>query len=186
MTLDTRRRIDGKRNREIFPLLFDREMTLDEIHALEVEKEGTYRDLSKGKLVPLTGLVHLLDRLDVHRIPVAIATSAPPENVAHTLHEIGLGRRLTVIARGDEVPRGKPEPDVFLFAADRLGVPPGDCLAFEDAPIGVAAAVRAGMRTVAVTTTFAAEVFAAADPAPHAVYRDFEEFLEREGRWLLI
>lgn len=185
MTIETRRRIDGKRNREIFPLLFEREMAIEEVRAFENEKEGTYRVLSKGKLAPLAGLVHLLDRLDAHGVPAAIATSAPPENVVHTLEEIGLASRLSVIVRGDEVPRGKPEPDVFLHAAKRLGVPPGECLAFEDAPIGVAAAVRAGMRTMAVATTFSADAFAASTPPPHAVYRDFEDFLQGEGRWLL-
>jgi beta-phosphoglucomutase len=184
MTLDTRRRIDGKRNREIFPLLFEREMTLDELRAFEHEKEGAYRELSRGKLAPLHGLVHLLDRLDVHGIPVAIATSAPHENVVHTLAEIGLADRLRTIVRGDEVPRGKPAPDVFLHAANRLGVAAADCLAFEDAPIGVAAAVAAGMRAVAVSTSFSTEAFTASDPRPDAVYQDFEAFLRGEGHWL--
>jgi HAD superfamily hydrolase (TIGR01509 family) len=185
MTLETRRRIDGKRNREIFPLLFEREMAIEEVRAYEREKEGAYRELSKGRLAPLTGLVHLLDRLELHKVPVAIATSAPPENVVHTLEEIGLAHRVPTIVRGDQVPRGKPEPDVFLRAAHELGVAPADCVAFEDAPIGITAAVRAGMRVVAVTTTFSREAFESSDPPPHAIYRDYDDFLGSEGRWLL-
>lgn len=185
MTLETRRRIDGKRNREIFPLLFGRAVALDEVRALEREKESAYRELSRGSLQPLDGLIRLLDCLDRHGIPAAVATSAPPENVAHTLAEIDLHHRIRTIVRGDEVPHGKPAPDVFLEAAARLGVEPAACVAFEDAPIGVAAARRAGMRCIAVTTTFSAAALLGSEPPPHAAYADFDEFLESDAAWLL-
>ena len=90
-----------------------------------------------------------------------------------------------MVARGDEVPRGKPFPDVFALAAERLRVPPDECLAFEDAPIGVAAAHAAGMVVVAVATTFSAAQFNAHVPAPHAIVPDYEAFLGGPGRWLL-
>jgi HAD superfamily hydrolase (TIGR01509 family) len=184
LTLDLRRRIDGKRNSEIFPLLFEREMTWEEILAYEEEKEGAYRELSVGKLAPLAGAIDLLDALESQGVPVAVATSAPAKNVAHTLRESGLEARLPVVARGDEVPQGKPFPDVFLKAAEKLGVAPEACLAFEDAPLGVEAAVRAGMRVVAVSSTFTEEQFLASTPAPHAVVRDYVHFLEGMGSWL--
>ena len=63
LTMDLRRRIDGKRNSEIFPMIFDREMTMDEVLAFEEEKEGAYRQLSRGRLVPVRGVLTLLDRL---------------------------------------------------------------------------------------------------------------------------
>ena len=107
----------------------------------------------------------LLDRLAARGIGVAVATSAPEKNVAHTLSAIGLADRIGVITRSDAVPRGKPFPDVFLRAAHELGVAPEACLAFEDAPVGVAAARSAGMRCVAITSTFSAEMFAATDSA---------------------
>ena len=69
-----------------------------------------------------------------------------------------------MIARSDEVAHGKPEPDVFLEAARKLGVDAADCVAFEDAPMGVVAAARAGMTAVAVTTSYPAEILAATDP----------------------
>lgn len=181
VTMDLRKRIDGKRNREIFPLLFGREMTLDEVREYEREKEGAYREVSRGVLQPMPGLLRLLDWYDAQGVPVAVATSAPPENVVHTLTEIGLADRITTIARGDQVPRGKPAPDVFLRAAELLGVDPAACLAFEDAPIGVAAARHAGMRCVALTTSFTPDAFFAADPPPHATYPDFDAFLEAEA-----
>ena len=184
LTLDDRKRLDGRRNRDIFPDLFGRELTDAEQAAFAEEKEALYRELSVGRLVPAPGFVRLLDRLAAAAIPVAVATSAPPENVSHTLAELGLATRLTCVIRGDQVPRGKPFPDVFLAAAERLGVAPTDCVAFEDAPIGVIAARSAGMRTVAVGSSFAADVFLAPEVGADVVVRDFEEYLAGPGRWL--
>ncbi len=185
MTLETRRRTDGKRNREIFPMLFEREMAIEEIRALEEEKEGMYRELSRGGLAPMNGFTRLLDRLEAHGIPVGLATSAPAANVEHTLREIGLADRLRVVARGDQVKHGKPAPDVFLHAAALLSVEPARCLAFEDAPLGIASARNAGMRCVALTSTFSADALLASTPPPDAAYADFLAFLEAEGRWLM-
>ena len=185
LTMAMRQRIDGKRNAEIFPILFGREVTAEEVIAFEEEKEGAYRELSRERLLPVAGALTLLDRLAARGIGVAVATSAPEKNVAHTLSAIGLADRIGVIARSDAVPRGKPFPDVFLHAARELGVPPEECLAFEDAPVGVAAARGAGMQCVAITSTFSEEVFASTDPPPHAAYRDFDAYLDADGRWLM-
>jgi beta-phosphoglucomutase len=185
LTMAMRHRIDGKRNSEIFPILFDRELTLDEIRTFSEEKESAYRELSRERLQPLAGAVTLLERLAVRGIAVAVATSAPQKNVVHTLSAIGLADRIGVITRSDTVPRGKPFPDVFLQAAHELGVAPDACLAFEDAPLGVAAARSAGMRCVAITSTFSAATLAASDAPPDAAYRDFDEYLEGDGRWLV-
>ena len=184
LTLDDRKRLDGRRNRDIFPDLIGRELTDAEQAAYADEKEALYRELSVGRLAPAPGLVRLLDRLDVHAIPVAVATSAPPENVAHTLAELGLATRLTCVIRGDQVPRGKPFPDVFLAAAERLGVPAADCVAFEDAPIGIIAARDAGMTTVAIGSSFSADVFLAPEVGADVFVRDFEEYLAGPGAWL--
>ena len=177
LSMDWRRRIDGKRNSEIFPMLFDEALTIEQLRAYEEEKEGMYRTLSRGELRAVAGAVALLERLEAAGIPVAVATSAPAANVEHTLREIGLAVRIDVIARGDQVPRGKPAPDVFLHAARLLDVPPAGCLAFEDAPIGVTAAKAAGMRCVAITSTFTTDAFAAAEPPPDWTCADFEAYL---------
>jgi len=184
LTMEMRRRIDGKRNAEIFPILFGRDVTPEETRRFEEEKEGAYRELSRDRLQPIAGALPLLTRLEAKGIGVAVATSAPEKNVAHTLGAIGLADRLAVVVRSDAVPRGKPHPDVFLFAARALGVSPDACLAFEDAPVGVTAAVRAGMRCVAITSSFPAETFSAGDVPPDAVYRDLQAFLDHDGHWL--
>ncbi len=184
LTLDDRRRLDGRRNRDIFPDLLGRELTDAEQEAFADEKEALYRELSVGRLAPAAGFVRLLDSLAASGIPVAVATSAPPDNVNHTLTELGLASRLTSVVRSDQVPRGKPFPDVFLAAAERLGVPAADCVAFEDAPIGIVAARTAGMTTVAIGSSFSADVFLAPEVGADVVVKDFEEYLDGPGRWL--
>jgi beta-phosphoglucomutase len=179
LTSDDRARLDGRRNSEIFPILFNREVPRDEWQAYEHEKEGLYRELSKGRLTPMKGLQLLIDRLRASGIPMALATSAPEPNVAHTLSELGLNDTFPVIVRGDQVPRGKPAPDVFLEAARRLNVAPEHCLVFEDAPMGVEAAHAAGMPVVALTTSFQSPHFAQLEQPPTCTCCDFEEFLRQ-------
>jgi len=178
LTQDDRARLDGRRNSEIFPILFKREVPREEWLAYEQEKEGLYRELSRGRLAPLKGLHQLIDRLRADRIPMALATSAPKANVIHTLAELDLAAAFPVIVRGDEVARGKPAPDVFLEAARRLGVAPADCLVFEDAPMGIEAAHAGGMRVVGLTTSFQRAHFEQLSPPPTFVCCDFDEFLE--------
>ncbi|MDH4065356.1 MAG: HAD family phosphatase [Acidobacteriota bacterium] len=172
-----RAKLDGRRNSEIFPVLFGREMPRDEWLAHEHEKEALYRELSRGRLTPVAGLTALLGRLAARRIAVALATSAPELNVAHTLGELGLTDTFPTIVRGDQVARGKPAPDVFLEASRRVNVPPGECVVFEDAPMGITAARAAGMRVVAMTTSFTAAQFEALDDPPDLACRDFDAFL---------
>ena len=181
LTKEDRARLDGRRNSEIFPILFNRAVPREEWLAYEHEKEGLYRELSKGRLSPLNGLHDLIERLKVERIPIALATSAPKPNVVHTLAELELAAEFPVIVRGDEVARGKPAPDVFIEAARRLGVDSADCLVFEDAPMGIAAAQAAGMRVVALTTSFGASHFETLNPPPTYICRDFDEYLRRDA-----
>jgi HAD superfamily hydrolase (TIGR01509 family) len=184
LTLADRARLDGKRNRDIFPVLFGRVLTPVELATYSEEKESLYRERSKGRLVPLRGLTALLSLAAARGIPVVVATSAPLVNVTHTLAELGLAAAVPHVVRGDEVARGKPFPDVFLAAAAMIGVAAEACVAFEDAPIGIEAARRAGMKTAAVTTSFSAASFLAADVPPTWIVGDFEEFLRGPGAWL--
>ena len=185
LTAEMRARLDGKRNRDIFPILFGEALSPEVLEHYADEKETLYRALSRGRLVALPGLTRLLEALERRGLPAAVATSAPLENVAHTLAELRLTSRLTQIVRSDTMARGKPHPDVFLAAAQLIEVRPEDCLAFEDAPAGILAARAAGMTCVALTTSFPGGTFAAHGAAPDIEVADFEAYLGGPGAWLL-
>ena len=176
---EDRARFDGKRNRDIFPALVGYALTDEEQRAFSDEKEAAYREISRGRLEPLAGLRALLDILFEHGIGVGVATSAPAENVEHTLAYLGLKQLVPFTARSDEVPRGKPFPDVFLAAARLVGVPAAECVAFEDASMGIVAAQRAGMKAIAVTTTFTRVEFIAHGATPDEAVANYDEFLDR-------
>lgn len=178
------RQLDGKRNRDIFPILFERELSREDLTRFASEKESLYRKLAFGRLRPLAGLDLLLRRLDAQRVPVAIATSAPSENVDYTLSALALADRFPVVVRSDQVARGKPHPDVYLAAAASLGVPPDACVGFEDAPAGIGAVLAAGMQCVGLTTTMNGASLTAQGAAPHHLVADYVEYLDGPGRWL--
>lgn len=96
------------------------------------------------------GLTALLDLLDAHNIPKAVATSTEYPEAIFTLQKAHIAERFSLIISGDQITNGKPAPDIFLRAAERLGVPPQQCMAFEDSEAGVLAASAAGMVTIMV------------------------------------
>ena len=122
------------------------------------DREGTgarrrdFYHAAIGRLTPMPGLLALLDALDGADIPCAVASNSERVWVDRVLDITGLTGRFRVIATADEVAHPKPAPDVYLLAAERLGIPPAHCVAFEDSPRGLQAAHAAGMFTVAVPT----------------------------------
>ena len=96
------------------------------------------------------GLDELLDLLDTHQIPKAVATSSAQAEARYTLEQAGLADRFAIVVTGDQIANGKPAPDIFLLAAERLGVDAAHCLAVEDSAAGVQAASAAGMHTFMV------------------------------------
>lgn len=152
---------NGLKNADIFPRLLGRALTPDEIQALSDEKEATYRALYAPELMAHRGAGELLERLHQAGVKLAVASSAPPPNRAMVLDGLGWSGRFDAVVASERLP-GKPAPDVFLAAAKRIGVPPADCIAFEDAVNGVQAAHAAGMIVVGVTTNVSAEALAAA------------------------
>jgi HAD superfamily hydrolase (TIGR01509 family) len=113
----------------------------------EVEFEPHYRQVFERELTPVPGVVDALDQIDV---ATCVASSGSHEKMAFTLGLTGLLDRFTGrIFSADEVERGKPEPDIFLYAADRMGVPAGRCAVIEDSVSGVTAGLAAGMTVFA-------------------------------------
>ena len=111
-----------------------------------------YQDRSQ----PMPGARVLLEALRAAAVPCALASSSRRDWVAAALAGLGFAEFFRVTVAGDEVSQGKPDPEIYLTAATRLGVAPGRCLVIEDAPAGVAAGVAAGMPVVAVRTTMTA------------------------------
>ncbi len=168
----------GAINAEIWPRLLGRLVPADELQHLGHRKETLYREIARPSLAAIAGLDQLLDRFDARGIALGVATAAPPDNIAFVLDTLDLRRRFRHVVGAADISRGKPDPEIFLTAAARLGVDPTRCLAFEDAPAGLESAKRAGMRVAALTTTLdRAALLALPDAArPHAIIDDFREF----------
>jgi HAD superfamily hydrolase (TIGR01509 family) len=99
--------------------------------------------------IPLKpGLLVMLDKLERLEIPFAVATSTKRESALRKLEQAGVRDRFSTLACGDEVSRGKPAPDIFLLAAERLGRFPASCVGFEDSPAGLQGLAAAGIRSV--------------------------------------
>ena len=98
----------------------------------------------------LPGVLGLLDLLDEYNIPMSVATSTHTNPAIEKLEKSGILHRFQHITGGDQISNGKPAPDIFLKAADRMAVSPRFCLAFEDSPNGVKAALAAGMQVIQV------------------------------------
>jgi len=142
----------GKRNPEIVRQLFD--PAADDARCADwgEEKERLYRDATdRAGVALLPGVGALVEGLAVAGWLQGLGSSAPRANLDLILRHTGTAARFTAVVSGDDVTRGKPDPEVFLKAAALLGVPPGRCVVFEDAPSGVAAAKAAGMACVGVT-----------------------------------
>lgn len=157
----------GRQNHEIFRSYVTSasgdELSDTELAQLADEKEGLYRQLYAPHRQAVHGLLPLLAQAKSLNCALAVGTAAPPENIAFILDALDLRQHFASIVGGRDVARGKPEPDIFLLAAQRCAVAPEHCIVFEDAPLGVEAARRAGMRCVALCTTYAAEKFASFD-----------------------
>jgi beta-phosphoglucomutase family hydrolase len=154
----------GMKNEVIIPELLGWTTAPVEIRLLSLRKEAIYREVVREQdVTALPGVETWLRTLRDEGIPCAIASSTHRENITTTLDVLGLGEFFAVIVSGEDVRRGKPDPEVFLTAAQRIGVEPGNAVVFEDALVGIAAAKAAGMRVVAVATTEPKEKLTHAD-----------------------
>ncbi len=143
----------GKKNNVIIPDL-GWAIAPAEVDSLAHEKEELYRDLVRQHgIEPLPGIRDLLAALHQAAIPCAIGSSTERANLDLLLDLMDLRKFFRVIVSGEEVTHGKPDPSIFLLAAQRLGVAPHDCVVIEDALVGLEAARRAGMPVLAVATT---------------------------------
>ena len=164
----------GRQGKEIMRAYLGEHLTDDEIPVLDDEKESLYRELYAPHRKTVEGFDDLIVQAKLRGVALAVATAAPNANITFTLDGLDLRRHFDAVVGAADVARGKPNPDVFLKAAECCGVAPEHCIVFEDAPLGVEAARRAGMRAVVLTTTLPAAAFAEFDNVIHIV-SDFSE-----------
>jgi beta-phosphoglucomutase family hydrolase len=154
----------GMKNEKIIPDLLQWTNDPLEIRRLSLRKEALYREIVRaGGIAPLPGVVQWLGDLRAASVPCAIASSTHRENITCTLGALGLEKFFTAIVSAEDVTHGKPDPEVFLLAARKVGVPPNRCVVFEDAHVGIEAARAAGMKVVGIATTHPAETLQDAD-----------------------
>lgn len=142
----------GKTNQKIFEFLFDKEISSQELAYWEDVKESMYRHIIDSHIVPLNGLLPFLQIIQQQNIPTGIGTAGPMANVKFVLNKIGAEPFFTAITDSNQIKNGKPDPEVFLLTAQKLGVAPQSCIVFEDSFSGIQAGLNAQMKVVGVAT----------------------------------
>ena len=175
------RQTGGKTNRQILREIFGDHLPEAEITACAERKEALYRSLFRPYLKPIDGLIPFLNEAQRLHIPMAVATSAGKANRDFVLEGLAIEIYFNAVVGVEEIQEGKPDPEIFLRAADRLGAIPADCLVFEDALAGIEAASRAGMQAVALTTSVEGKAFQGLP----AVIRIAQEFTSLRPKALL-
>jgi len=158
LTLDqVRHQIYGT-SMEMFERVFGAgKFSKEEVEKISLEKERRYREEFLPHLKLIDGLPSFLDRVKSKNVALAIGTAAPVPNIDFVMDNFNLRSYFPVIIGPDDVSKSKPDPEVFLKAASRLGIPPEQCIVFEDAPKGIEAAARAGMKSVGITSYHTSE-----------------------------
>jgi beta-phosphoglucomutase len=161
----------GRISREIIAECWGAEaFTPQQLAEFDQNKEALYRQIVEADFPAMDGATELITALHAAGFPVALGSSGPPANVQLAIDRLQIGHLVSAIVTGADVTRGKPDPQVFLIGAERLGVPPARCAVVEDAPAGIAAANAAGMTSIALLSTgHTAESVAAAKCLVHSL-----------------
>ncbi len=166
-------RTTGRTGIECMRELFERELSDAECQALVHEKEEIYRAMFHDNFTEVAGFTAFAKAAEARGLKVAVGTAGDKGNIEFAMSRLKMDPLPLAIVGGDEGFSGKPTPAIFLEAARRIGVAPERCIVFEDAPFGIEAARRGGMRAVAVCSTHTAAELA----GPHviAAVRDYNE-----------
>ncbi len=161
----------GMTNSDLMSFIMSRKLTPAEVDRYGEEKERFYREIYAGDMAPLPGLVEFLKELKSAGMSAVVATSAPRSNADFLLDGLKLRPQFNAVIHAGHVTRGKPDPEIYLKAASRVGCRPDACVVFEDAMAGIEAARRAAMTVIGVATTFTPEKLT----GTRLVIRDFRE-----------
>ncbi|HWB19620.1 MAG TPA: HAD family phosphatase [Phycisphaerales bacterium] len=144
----------GRTSREIIASYWQgRSLGDSEILAIDDRKEAAFREIIRHQVPVMPGAKALIEELKRASFLIAIGSSGPPENVELAINGLEIRNSLSAVVTGRDVRKGKPDPQVFLLAADRMSVDPGKCVVVEDAPPGIQAARAAGMKCIALLST---------------------------------
>jgi beta-phosphoglucomutase family hydrolase len=172
----------GKTNREILPTVFGA-ISDERIAELGARKETLYQELFLPHRKAVNGAVEFLEEARSLGIKMAVATAAPIINVEFILDGLDLRRFFDAITTAADITNGKPNPEIFLRSAEKLGVQASNCLVFEDAVGGFEAALRAGMKSIGIATVNRVEEILKLDSVleAHADFSDLkaQELIER-------
>jgi beta-phosphoglucomutase len=156
-------KINGRTNRDVMEYLYQKKLSEEELMPFVEEKEGMYRELYKADIAPVKGLLELLRILEDNNIPMGIATSGIQPNIDFMFDNVPVKKYFKVVVNSSHIKKGKPDPEIFLKAADLLQIPASGCLVFEDSIVGITSAKAAGMKVIAVATTHQKDELAIAD-----------------------
>lgn len=163
-TFDELSRVFGKGNDDIMGELMPADVVERVgIRQLGYEKEAIYREIYAPIITPQPGLLAFLAECESEGLRSAVGSSGYKANVDFVLDKCNIRRYFEATVAGDEVTRCKPDPEIYLTAAAKLGLDACECVVFEDAEAGIEAAKRAGMKVVALATTFDREFLATTD-----------------------
>ena len=164
-TFDELNRVFGKGNDDIMGELMPREVVERVgIRELGYEKEAIYREIYAPRITPQPGLKTFLAACEEHGLRCAVGSSGYMANVDFVLDRCDIRRYFEATVAGDQVTRCKPDPEIYLTAAAKLGLEPCECIVFEDAEAGIEAAQRAGIKVVALASTFSREFLEGTHP----------------------
>lgn len=158
-----RQHFNGRTNKDVLEYIYEKPLTAEEALVYSLEKEALYREIYKEHIQPVAGLLELLQAFADNNIPMAIATSGIQPNIDFMFEHIDIKKYFSAVINSSHVKLGKPDPEIYQKAAGALQVAPANCLAFEDAVVGIQSAKAAGMKVVAITTTEPAEKLGQAD-----------------------
>jgi HAD superfamily hydrolase (TIGR01509 family) len=147
---ELREQMMGRPATDALQLMINCHSLPDTMEELMFECNGELQELMATSLAPMPGVEKLLDELAAAGIPIAVATSATPDYADYVLTKLGVKDRFKFILTAADIRRGKPDPEVYLLAAERLGIAPAKMMVLEDSGNGCRAAVSAGAYAVAV------------------------------------
>jgi len=142
---------------ELMTSVFGDMYTKDELKKMTDDKEIIFRDIYKSKIYPIEGLKQFLDNLKKNNILLSIGSNAIRKNVLMTIEELSITNYFSSIICGDEVSRGKPDPEMFVKTLSNLNVSRNECIIFEDSIEGVKAAKNADIKVIGVTSSQSSE-----------------------------